>query len=252
MATKGNKYTWQVLDHKEIFGKQDHTETSSELLYPLGTIMKLADGRKFRYARAGAVDLIAGQVQASPLTAAQREDTLTVAAAINATSFTFTAAVTMTDDEYAGGMAHIVDGTGQGHQYRIRGNEAIAAASTGLIYLDGPIKVALDTTTDVILTKSPYADVVVAPDQIVMPVGVPTVPVTATYYCWLQTGGVCPVLAEDALGDLATERICILGTTGGYLATDGAAPGTPIVGKHIFDSTNAVSGDYFPIYLTID
>lgn len=248
MSTK----RWSTIKHNAIDPTQHPMVESATQNYPLGACLELVDGRTFRYCKNGAVDLAAGKFVATPLVATEREDTLTVAAAAGERSITYTAVGTITANQYADGLLCIVDGAGQGLQYKIEKHEAIAAGSTGTIYLYDPIVTALDTTTDVILMANEYKDVVVAPDQIVLPVGVPCIPVTAAYYFWAQTRGVCPVLAEDSLGNLATERVCVLGTTGGYLSTDGGVGGAPRVGKHIFDSTDGVATDYFPIFLDLE
>lgn len=242
---------YSVIEHREIDPSQYIMEESSTQQYALGSRLALADGRAFRYTESGAVALGAGLCVSTPLTGLEREDTLTAVVAAGARSLTYTAVGTLTANQYADGMLCVVDGAGQGLQYKIQNHLAITAAATGVINLYDPIITALDITTDVILVQNAYKDVVLAPDQIVQVMGVPGIPVTANYFFWAQTWGICPVLNEDGLGDLATERICSLGTSGGYLATNGAVPGAPVIGTAIFDSLDATNGDYQPIFLTI-
>ena len=244
---------WSILDHREVDPSlQWHMQESETQKYPLGARLAYTDGRVFRYTENGAVALAAGKINSCVDDGAEREDTLTVAAAAGARQVTYTAVGTITENQYAGGILCVVDGTGQGLQYKIESHLAITAAATGVINLYDPILTALDTTTDVMLVKSPYKSVVVAPDQIVLPTGVAPIPVTASYFFWNQTRGLAPVLAEDSTGDAATERICTLGTSAGVLTTAGGAPGAAIIGRLYFDSLDQVSGDYGPIFLTIE
>ena len=244
---------WATIDHREVDPSDQHfMQEKSVQKYPLGARLSLVDGRTFRYAENGAVALTAGLVNSSPDTGAEREDTLTVIASAGARSLTYTAVGTITANQYADALLCVVDGVGQGLQYKIKNHLAIAAAATGVINLYDPIVTALDLTTDVMLVKSLYKSVVVAPDQIVIPTGVAPIPVQASFFFWNQTRGIAPVLAEDSTGDAATERICTLGTSSGVLTTAGGAPGAPIIGRVMFAGLDHVSGDYPPIFLTIE
>ena len=214
--------------------------------------MAFDDGRVFRYTENGAVALAPGLVNGSPDTGAEREDTITVAVSAGARSFTYTAVGTITANQYADGLACIVDGAGQGIQYKIKSHLAITAAQTGVINLYDPIVTALDTTTDIMLVKSAYKSVIVTPDQVLYPTGVAPIPVQASFFFWNQTRGIGLVLAEDSTGDNVTERICTLGTSAGVLTTAGGAPGANIIGRVYFDNLDHVSGDYVVIFLTIE
>lgn len=242
---------YQILEHREQISEQLLMQEFADAKAPLGTRLALADGRTFRYCKAGAVALAAGKVVSTPIDGLEREDTISAASAIGSRIITYEAVATMTENEYRDGLACIVDGTGQGLQYKIKNHLAITAGDTGAINLYDKIVTALDTTTDVMLIKSIYDALVLTPDQVVLPIGVPNIPVTALFYFWAQTWGIAPVLAEDSTGDAATERICTLGTIGGVKTTAGGAPGTPIIGRVLPYSEDHVSGDYPPIFLTI-
>ncbi len=244
---------WAKLDHREVDpSRQWHMQESETQKYPLGARLSLADGRMFRYAENGAVALTPGLVNSSPDDGAEKEDTITVAASQGARSITYTAVGTITENQYADGLLVITDGTGQGMQYKIKNHLAIAAGSTGTINLYDPIVTALDTTTDVMLVKSAFKSVIVAPDQVVIPTGVAPIPVQANFFFWSQTRGIAPVLSEDSTGSAATERICTLGTSAGVLTTAGGAPGAAIIGRVYFDSLDRISGDYDVTFLTIE
>ena len=240
------------LEHREIAGAKIH-ETSSTQLFPIGSRTVTADGRVFRYAKDSGTGLAAGKLVGSDITAAEREDTLTVAADAGSNYITYTAAGTVTANEYQNGFMCIVSGTGQGEMCGIKEHDAITAAATGNIYLKETLITGVDTTSDVILMRNMYASATLNPDVIRKTLGVPTVPVTASNYFWVQTYGPALVLAGDSLGNLATERECFPATsTGEYVSTDGGVPGTERIGYHIFDSTDGVDTEYWPIFLTCD
>lgn len=244
---------WAKIEHREVDPAIQHfMQENVAQQYPLGAKLALTDGRIFRYSENGGVALVAGKVNSSPDTGAEREDTLTVAVAAGKRAMTYTAVGTITANQYADGLLCVVDGSGQGLQYKIKNHLAITAGQTGTINLYDPIVTALSTSSDVMLVKSLYKSVVVAPDQIVIPTGVAPMPITASYFFWNQTRGVAPVLTEDSTGDAATERICTLGTSAGVLTTAGGAPGAPIIGRVMFAGLDHASGDYHPIFLTIE
>jgi hypothetical protein len=250
------EYDYMTLEHHEIHSTQNVLEESATKNFPLGTMLSLADGRKYRYSRAGAVALAAGKTNRVVLDGLEKEDTLTAAVAIGSREVTYTAVATMTEDEYAEGFMVVSDGTGQGYTYKIAGNEAITAGSTGTIYLQDAIVVALDTTTDVFLVKSPYDGVLLAVDDVCMISGVAPRAVTANYYFWNQVRGVAAVLSGDSTGVATTESERFADVAGGVdgavLGTAGGNVGSPLVGHHIFDSFDATSGDYTPTFLTLE
>lgn len=250
--------TWQNMDHIEMIAEQGIMQESSVQKFPLGYKLPLADGRTFRYCENASVALAAGKLVGSPLSAAERDDAINAAAAvaIGATSFVFTAVGTIAANDFKEGFAHIVNDTGEGLQYKIKSNTAAAAASDYTVELYDPIVTALTATTDVILTKSLYKDLIIAPDDVLYIVGVPTIPVTADFFFWAQSGGVAMVLINGSTGVATTETEwhadVAAGTDGAALGTAGGAGGKQQIGYHMFDSTDAVSTEYWPIMLTID
>ena len=218
----------------------------------LGQPKRLDDGRSFRLAKAGAVALAAGKLVGSPLDFTERENTITVAAAIGATQVTYTAVGTLVANQFADGFLVVADHTGKGLQYKIASHPAIAAAATGIITLADPIVTALDLTSDVILLPSLFTGLILNPDVVLKTVGVPPIPVTALYYFWVQTWGTAPILCGDSLGNAATERVIYPATsTGEVLATAGGIAGTEPVGVMIADSSDVVDTEYFPFFLQL-
>jgi len=253
-----SKIGWQKVSHTEITGIQGIMQESVSQKFPLGYKLELEDGRIFRYSKAGAVALAAGKMTGSPIVATERDNAINAAAAVStgATSFLFTAVGTITKNQFKDGFAHIVNDTGEGLQYKIKSNTAAAAAADTTITLYDPIVTALAATTDVILTVSPWSALIITPDDVIKATGVPTVPITANYYYWSQTGGVGMCLVTGSTGVATTEReLCVDvagGVDGALISTAGGFSGTPTVAEHLFDSTDVVDTEYWPVNLLID
>lgn len=215
----------------------------------LGTKYCDDEGRTYRYAKAGAVNLSPGKLVINPDLVANHTN-IAVAAAVDVGAKTVTAtlgATAATADQYIDGFLTVNDAAGEGITYAIDGNSAADSAGTVEVYLREPVKVALTTSSEVTLKKNPFADVVVSiADQADQPVGVPNVAITAGYYGWLQTGGECAVLADEAVAKglaLTTGS----STVGAVEALDGA--GEFQIGVA---SEALVDTEYRSAYLTLD
>jgi hypothetical protein len=256
--SSASKIGWQKLSHTEITGVQGIMQESSTQNFPLGYKLELEDGRIFRYCKAGAVALVAGCMSGSPLVATERDDTVNgaVAISVGATSFTQTAVGTITANQFQDGMACFVDDTGEGLQYKIKSNTAAAAAAETTVTLYDPIVTATGTTTSCILVVSPYTGLIITPDDVIKAMGVPTIPVTALYYFWSQTGGLATVLQGSSTGVATDERVLRMDVAaavdGAVDSATGTLAGTETVGHHIFDSTDCVDTEYWPVWLSID
>jgi hypothetical protein len=249
---------YQTVAHTELPGNQGIMSESETQQYPLGRLLHLDDGRKFRYARAGAVALDPGKMTGSPLAASERDDTVNgaVAIAANAITFTQTAVGTITLNQFKDGWACMVDDTGEGIQYKIKGNTAATAGNESTVELYDPIVTATGTTTSCILVASPWTGLILTPDDVIKATGVPTRAITANYYYWTQTGGLATCLMGSSTGVATDERnlrVDVAAAVDGAL--DSAAvttAGVEIVGHHVFDSTDCVDTEYWPVWLTID
>ena len=243
---------WNDMRDSHLGLAQGIYEENSVQQYPLGFRVPLSDGRVFHYTENASTGLAAGKLIGSPLVFTEIERTITAAAAQFATQVTYTAVGTITSNQYQDGFLCVVDGTGEGLQYKIKSHPAIAAAATGTITLYDGIITALDTTSDVMLLPSLYKDVILNPDVVLKTLGVPPIPVTADYFFWTQTWGQAMVLCGDTLGDAATERWCQpAAATGEFVSPAGGVPGTEIIGFQMGNNQNVADTDYFPIYLTI-
>lgn len=163
--------------------------------HELGEKIYTADGRAFRYVKAGGTALNLADLIQSPAEATGNQSVVVAAAAVGDLSVTTTGTVTVTANEYAGGWI-VVTGeasTGTGGMYRIK-SHAAATAAVCTFYLEDPVQVAMTATTQVDIVKNPYNGVIqmpTTPSGAV--VGVAVNEIAANYYGWVQTDGVATV-----------------------------------------------------------
>ena len=222
---------------------------SSSKLHDLGTIAETADGRVYRYALAGAVNLAAGLANISPAKVANHTNiAVAAAAAVGARQVSVTLGATAaTLDQYADGYLVVNDSAGVGAAYRIEGHQSISSAGTGFIQLSEAIVTALTTSSKVSLVINPWASAIVhATSTAAFCNGTNNVAVTAAYYYWSQTGGMASILSD---GIIAKGVGSIIGTVAGSLATEVAATVT----QRISIAPEAtVDTKYYPQYMTVD
>jgi len=185
---------------------QEKIETSSQK-QKLGTRAVTPDGRVFYYAEnSGSAITTAGQlVDGIAAVGAHDMDLAATATSANALSFTSGTSLTVTKNQYKDGYVYFNDGPGQGEVYRIKENTAVSSATGLKITVDEPdgIRTALTTSSLFGLMYSPYKDVKIIDGDGTMttgPLGVTTIPVTADYFCWIQTAGPAAVLSGAVVG----------------------------------------------------
>lgn len=233
--------------YRAAYQESDAIEHASRMPY-VGQRICYEDGRVFRFAKAG------GTITAGALVVAVPNEANIAATYFGAAAGTAPIGgeggaigdykVRLTDDvsgvtadEYAGGYLNITDATGEGFQYRIKGNEATGSAGTGfLVTLYDPIQVALDNTSVGTMVANRLDGVVVhtpanyGGTATQACVGKAAVAATSGEYFWVQTWGEALIkagagtfikgapiqLAEDDAGSgqvpVATEnRIQVIG-----------------------------------------
>ena len=206
-------------------------------------------GRRFRYARAGAVTLVAGNVLQSPAWDTQQAALAVPAAyAIGANSVTVTNGTTaVVAGEYAGGVLVTEVTPGEGYTYPIIGNSAAISGAAITVTLAYGLVVAWTTATKVSLHYNEYNGVIQAPVTTLtgIPVGVAVYPITATYYGWIGTGGTHGTFIKTtpALGQALAG---VAGTAGEAAINSGT---TAIIGNI---RVTGVDGKVKPVYWTLD
>ena len=185
----------------------DEKVESSTQTHPLGTKLILPDGRTYYYALNSSAAITTGGAIVDGIAAVGAHDMDLAATATSAGEITFTSgtSLTVTENQYKDGYVYFNDGPGEGEIYVVRSNTAVSGA-TGLsitIEDDGGLATALTTASLFGLMYSPYKDVKIVDGNGTMTTGVlgiTTIPVTASYYCWLQTSGPAAVLMGAQVG----------------------------------------------------
>lgn len=224
-------------------------ETSSVARAKLGEKVQTADGRVYRYAKNAGTALAAGKLCVAATPVANHTNIAVAAAAdVGATSITVTLGATAAAANlYAEGFVVVNDAAGEGIAYKIKDHGAGASAGDMVINLEDPIVVALTTSSEVSLVKNTYDSVVIsATDQADLAVGIPNVAVAADEFFWLQTGGTCSALADEAI----TAGLSL--TIGTSVA--GAVEAADLVGEQVIGVATdaAVDTEYRRIELRID
>lgn len=188
---------------------QDAFSPSLVQQHALGSRLALVDGRVYRYAQAGAADLVAGNLlqAAAPITT--HLALTSAAAAIGATSTVVTPGATAgAANLYSEGYLGVSDGPGVGLVYRIAGHAAITASVAFTLNLDEPVAVAFTTATRYGLIPNLYKNVIQSPVTAKTGafVGVAPCVFTAAYYGWIQTWGVVSLLINGTLAATASVQ----------------------------------------------
>lgn len=213
----------------------------------LGARVVSADGRVYRYAKAGAVALVPGTLLQAPVEITNHQDLVPAATAIGATSVTVTLGATAaTANYYAGGWMMVTVTPGEGYQYKIKSHPAADASATLVLTLEDPIQVALTTASNVDLVVNPYNGVLINPTTATSSVvGVAVYPISIGYFGWIQVHGPCNVL-NDGGSTVGTNVSASNGTAG---AVEAAVTAQAAVG---YAMTGIATTEFGAIFLRIE
>ena len=185
-------------------------ETSTQK-HKLGTRGETPDGRVFYYAKCSSTAITPGGKICDGIAAVAAHDMdigATAAHSVGDTTISLEVPTTdLTANQYKDGYLLINDGPGQGEVYQIKSHPAHDASDDNTVIFtiddeDG-IVTALTTSSLFGIIYNPYTDVKIVDGDGTMttgPLGVNPMPVTASYYFWLQTSGVASVLSGAAVG----------------------------------------------------
>lgn len=222
---------------------QDEYVSSASAKHALGEVAFDEQGRKYRYAKAGAADLVAGNALQSPVWPSDQTDLAPAAnAAIGDKTLTVTngASNAVTANQYAGGHVVVETTPGNGYSYRIDSNSAAATGATITLALRDPLVVAVTAAASkVSLHLNLYNGVIQAPITTLtgVPVGVATYIIKATEYGWIGCHGSFATLVYGTPA-LAASVSMPAGAAGavainsGTLAIVGAMRQTGVDGKN--------------------
>ena len=216
-------------------------------LLPLGTKVRLADGRTFVYAKAGASNIAPHKLNQSEAPSANAQDETLAANLVvgdKQVSITFGGAVTA--NQYAGGLLYVNDPTAGPGVYTIKSHPAGTTAVIVQIY-EKIRKAATAGAGLVSCIKHPLSSLIVAPTTLTSAIqGVALVQIDANSYGWIQTMGTCPVLTNGTL--VYTAPVEPSATTAGAVDVSTASTLNANVGVV---AQVAASGDYSLIQLDI-
>lgn len=209
-------------------------DQSSSPSHMLGTAMRLADGRSYRYAKAGGnitIGRVVGHVAIAyppgrdcvPSTATPRtteewdEGTRTIHVATTASA---TTSLHLYANRFDDGYLWVNDRDGEGQIFQIKSHEVSGTAADAdvalTMYDEELLTVALTVNTQIALQANIYKDVVVHTGTTSSgpALGVANRAVTSGKYFWLQTWGPTPVLT-GAVSLVAGQEAVVGNTTGG-------------------------------------
>lgn len=205
--------------------------SQTEQRHFLGERLVTSDGRVFRYCKAGASNLVAGNYIQSPAQIADHQNIACAAAAIGATSITVTLGATaVTANQYAGGQAVVTITPGLGQAITIQGHPAAALSTTCVLTLGEPLRVALDTNTRIDLVPNQFNGVIQEPASTAtgVGVGVAVYIISAAEYGWIQRSGLAGALNSDTTA--VGLALCVPSGTAGAAKADPANAAVQLVG----------------------
>lgn len=188
------------------YGDELRTSSINDFGVQFGQLMMLPGGELYRFAKAGSLALSPGKLaqQAVVQTGHTKDLAVYAAAAAEDSSVRVTSATTIiTKDMYTDGYLFVNDAAGEGQQRKIKSHSVGTATNsviTFTLHPNQPLKVALTTSSEVGLRKSPWDGLLVCPTtQTGVVAGLTVVDVTAAYYCWVQLAGPVCVLTNGTV-----------------------------------------------------
>ena len=220
---------------------------------PIAQQLILADGRKFRFSRAGAVATVIGSVYAGPTPISTDASMACAAGAVGDRIITYThGAATTVINFFAEGYANISLDPGAGQVYKIASHAAIGSGTAGSIVNLAPgqaLRVALTTTSDLTLVNNIYDGVIIQPaTPLGALAGIAISIIAVGSFGWLQTQGMASVLSAASTVSGNNVGCLLTGGTIGAVAPLSAAT-QPVVGiAQVAEGT----GEWGAIQLQID
>jgi hypothetical protein len=218
-------------------GEQWSKYAAGDQRWPLGTQLKLQDGRSYRFVKAGAAALVVGDLLQSPAIVANDVGRTGIAAAVGSYAPTLTLGGATTANLYAEGYwentVANASAVGGADQYKIDNHLAGTTAVVFNLAANNAIRVAIDTTTRVCLIPNPYAGVIQAPVTALTapPCGIAVSTIALTGFGWIQIAGVAAVLTHGTV--VAAQPVAYLATAGAVdplSATIASTVTQPVIG----------------------
>jgi len=229
---------------------QDVGETSPAKREAVGALRITADGRKFRYAKAGSSPVPAGSLVMAPAAVAAHTGRAATPSAVGDRVVSLVVgAAPVAENAYEDGYLQVAANDGGGRQHRILSNTACPAGGTTVLTLAEPVRAALTAASVVSLIPSPWCGAAVSASEENLPAGVAVCDVPAGHYFFAQTGGVACCLAA---GTAAVGSMLVPGPAAGSLAAMNASLDVdqPVAG--VAFAAAFADGKHQPCLLTLD
>jgi len=216
--------------------------------------MHYSGSKIFRYVKAGASNLVVGNLLQAPVIDTQFDD-MAVPAAVASGFDAVGSGVVITNGttavsagDFKGGTLTVSVTPGLCEEYTIIDNSAAANGAALTVYLDRKIRTAWTTSTKVTL-RNVYNGVIQAPTTLTGAiVGVAIYAIPAGQYGWIQTKGICGALSDNSSGAVGSD-VSNSAATAGAVGVMVAGTGRAVVGQ----TTRALSsGKGVPVNLRID
>ncbi|MCK5601951.1 hypothetical protein KAR91_08785 [Candidatus Pacearchaeota archaeon] len=173
---------------------------SADQLATIGSKLRLKDGREFMYCQDGGAGIgVALMGQAEAATDKWYDQLQTGhgwTAGDTSNTCLITTAATPVINEWAQGWMFVNKGTGLGYNYRILTNTSHATIVT--VTIEDPVVEDIPAASELTFIKSNFKDtIVVATGGLTaIAIGVPLIPITASYYYWSQIKGPAPLTVD--------------------------------------------------------
>lgn len=179
-------------------------------------------GKWFRYALAGASNLVVGNLLQSSVNDTTYENMAVLATSVvpvggvqiaNITNGT----ATITAQQFQGGSVSVYTTPGLGEEYTIMDVQGVLTTGGALsVSLDRPLRTAWTTLTKVNMKRSPQSGVIQFPatTQTGVVAGVAVYAIPAAQYGWVQTHGIGAALSDGSTFAVGSEVGTASGTAG--------------------------------------
>ena len=220
--------------------------------WPLGTQLIFPDNRKYRFAYAGASNLVMGTLQQAAANTANHILQTPTAAVVGATSVIVALGATAAlQNEYKDGYLAIELGTGQGQIFGVAAHASVVSSGSFTVpFVAGEnVQVAIPATANsVSLIHSPFWKVIQMPTTYTQSAaGVACTNLSASKFGWLQTKGLATVLTNGtvAVGAFVVASLTTAGSIEAMSITIATSVTEEIIGvvRHVATSTNSSTID---------
>ena len=211
-------------------------------------------GKYFRYALAGAADLVVGNLLQESAEDTTYENMAVTATAINSPYLNVTnGTATITDEKFRGAqlVVYTAGGLTLGDEYTVMGVTGTLTTGGALqVLLDRPLRAAATTSDKVVIKRSPWSGVIQAPasTQTGMAVGTAIYAIKANQYGFVQSHGIANALSDGSTFAVGSDVGTPSGTAGCVTVF---AAGTTHQRVGVVREA-AASGHSISMFLTID